>query len=65
MSVTQQDILDARMTANLARRNSDPAAGQAWDAHADELEHQLITEQRAAEWDVMKGSPDTSRLGNG
>ena len=60
-----QDILTARMRANLERRNDNPLAGQAWDAEADALEHQLLLMERASEWDVLKGSPDTSRLGNG
>ena len=58
-----QDILTARLRANLERRNGDPLAGQSWDAEADALEHRLLLMERTSEWDILQGSPDPSRLG--
>ena len=53
-----QDILTARLRANLERRNGDSQAGQAWDAEADALEHRMLLMERASEWDILKGSPE-------
>ena len=53
-----QDILTARLRANLERHNDNPLAGQAWDAEADDLERRMLLMERAAEWDILKGSPE-------
>ena len=48
-----QDILTARMRANLERRNGDELAGRSGDAEADDLEHRLILLEQRAEWDAL------------
>ena len=48
-----QDILTARMRANLERRNGDELAGRSWDAEADDLEHRLLLLEQRAEWDAL------------
>jgi hypothetical protein len=60
-----QDILTARLRANLERRNGNEVAGQAWDAEADELEHRMILAANRDQWDAMKGSPEHDGWGNG
>ena len=60
-----QDILTARLRANLERRNGEELAGQAWDAEADDLERRMLLSECRNQWDILKGSPDVSRLGHG
>ena len=48
-----QDILTARLRANLERRNGDELAGRAWDAEADDIERRMLILEQRAEWDLL------------
>ena len=49
---------NACANAAMARHIGDEAAAEYWWDEADRLAERAFTEQRAREWDWMKGSPD-------
>jgi hypothetical protein len=56
-----------RMAQNeaAARRVGDDRTADYWRERIEAANLAIVMRERASEWDVMKGSPDTSRLGNG
>lgn len=57
------DLAQASLNANAARRVGDESLSQFWTETANNIGAQL--DRLENPWDCLKGSPDTSRLGHG
>lgn len=51
------------LNASAARRAGNDYLADYWTREVERESDRLEAASRAAEWDTMKGSPDTSRLG--
>lgn len=59
------DLSRMALNAAAARRAGNDDLADYWTAEVERESDRLEREARAAEWDLLKGSPDTSRIGHG